>query len=601
MNAPFARTKLEQFGKLLTEYQRRKAKAEQSQRGWYDEEGIRQGGLIAFVRYFWSVLEPETPFVDGWPLWAMIEHLEAVTHGEITRLLMNVPPGFMKSMLVDVFWPAWEWGPMKKTHYRYIAFSYSASLTERDNDRFRTLIASEPYQRLYGPMKTVTRVQQQAFEERDDVGQVTLRNKTTIKVINTHTGWKLASSVGGVATGERGDRIIIDDPHSVQEAESERVREETVRWFRESISSRFNDLATGALVIIMQRVHEADVSGIVLGGDFDYCHLMIPWEFDAGRQMDEAGEHIPTQIGWTDPREIDGETAWPERFADEAMARTRREIGPYGWSSQYAQSPMPRGGGLFKREWWELWEPDDGKFPIFDMVIASLDGAFTEDEENDPSALTVWGTFIHPETKKNSIMLVHAWRKHLQFSAPRADRLMVDTVIDNKRWGAENIVPGMSEAEVKQRNARFKRRTMGQWGLIEWVQDTCSLYKVDHLLIEAKASGISAAQEISNRYGLQRFGIQLCPVKGDKVARALAVQPTFAQGLVYAPEREWSELVIAEMEVFPKGARDDLTDSTTQAMRYLRDAGLAMTEEETSHEEYQRGLHKPVRKPLYDV
>lgn len=609
MNAPFARTKLENFGKLLTEYQRRKAKAEQSQRGWYDDDGIRQGGLIAFVRYFWSVLEPETPFVDGWPLWAMCEHLEAVTYGEINRLLMNVPPGFMKSMLTDVFWPAWEWGPMKKTHYRYIAFSYSASLTERDNDRFRTLIASEPYQRLYGPMKTITRVALMPHEERDEAGQVTLRNKTTIKVINTHTGWKLASSVGGVATGERGDRIIIDDPHSVQDAESERIREETIRWFRESISSRFNDLDTGALVIIMQRVHEGDVSGVILDPDngFDYCHVCIPWNFDPARAFSN-GELVRNQIDWADPRAEEDdeeanaeEPAWPERFSEEGMRRLRSEANRFAWASQYQQSPMPRGGGMFQREWWQLWEPDDGKFPIFDLVIASLDGAFTEDEENDPSALTVWGTFVHPETKKNAIMLVHAWRKHLQFSAPRVERLSVDTVIDNKRWPAENIVPGMSENEVKQRNARFKRRTMGNWGLIEWVQDTCTQFKVDLLLIEAKASGISAAQEISNRYGLQRFGIQLCAVKGDKVARALAVQPTFAQGLVYAPERDWSEMVLSEMEVFPKGARDDLTDSTTQAMRYLRDGGMAMTDEEVNHEEYQRGLHKPQRKPLYPV
>jgi predicted phage terminase large subunit-like protein len=604
MNAPFARTKLEQFGKLLTEYQRRKAKAEQSQRGWYDESGIRQGGLIAFVRYFWSVLEPETPFVDGWPLWAMCEHLESVTFGEITRLLMNVPPGFMKSMLVDVFWPAWEWGPMKKTHYRYIAFSYSASLTERDNDRFRTLITHESYQRLYGPMKTKVKTETMPFEERDEAGQVTLRNKTTIKVINTHTGWKLASSVGGVATGERGDRIIIDDPHSVQEAESERVREETVRWFRESISSRFNNLDTGALVVIMQRVHEGDVSGTILGPGFDYCHLMIPWDFDEARQTrqtDEGAEPIPTEIGWTDPREEEGEPAWPERFSEHGMTRLRAEADRFAWASQYQQSPMPRGGGIFQRDWWGLWEPDDGKFPIFDLVVASLDGAFTEDEENDPSALTVWGTFIHPDSKKQSIMLIHAWRKHLAFSAERFERLQVEAVIDGQRWLPEMIVPGMDETEVKRRNARFKRRTQSKWGLVEWVQDTCQQYKVDLLLIENKATGRPAAQEIANRYGLQRFGIQMCEPKGDKVARALSVQPTFSQGLVYAPEREWSDLVISEMEVFPRGKRDDLTDTATQVMKYFRDAGLAMTDEEVAHEEYERGLHKPQRKALYPV
>jgi predicted phage terminase large subunit-like protein len=609
MNAPFANDKLQRFGKAYAEYFARVAKHQQSQRGWYDDDGVRQGGLIAFVRYFWHVLEPETPFVDGWPLWAMCEHLEAATFGEINRLLMNVPPGFMKSMLTDVFWPAWEWGPMKKTHYRYIAFSYSASLTERDNDRFRTLITSAQYQKLYGPMRVKVKAEQMPFEERDELGQVTLRNKTTIKVINTATGWKLASSVGGVATGERGDRVIIDDPHSVLEAESDRVRSETVRWFRESISSRFNNLDTGALVIIMQRVHYDDVSGVALGPGFDYCHCMIPWEFDPDRQgiYDETGDVIPNGIGWTDPRAGDtedeaeaNEPAWTDRFSDKAIATMRAEMGPYAWSSQMNQAPVPRGEGIFKAEWWQVWEPADGKFPIFEYVIGSLDGAFTEDEENDPSGFTVWGIFTTTEGKR-AIMLVHAWRKHLQFSAPRVHRLKERTQIEGQWWPAETVVVGMEPAEVKRRNAMFKRRTSDKWGLIEWVQDTCIQYKVDKLLIEAKASGISAAQEIQNRYGIQDFDIQLMPVKGDKVARALSVQPTLSQGMVWAPDRDWSDMVIEEASKFPKFKYDDLTDSMTQALRYLRDVGLAQTDEEAAVVEREEAMLKPKRRALYPV
>ena len=299
------------------------------------------GGLIEFVKDFWRVLEPETPFVNGWPLEAMCLHLEAVTAGEVNRLLINVPPGFMKSLLTEVFWPAWEWGPMKKTHYRYISFSYSASLTERDNDRFRTLITCPQYQALYGPINTKIKTEELPYQEFDDEGKVVVKNKTITKVINTRTGWKLASSVGGVATGERGDRVIIDDPHSVVEAESDRVRSETIRWFRESISSRFNNLDSGALIIIMQRVHYDDVSGIVLGPQFDYCHLMIPWEFDPQRAFDANGNLIANSIGWFDPRaDADnpdanaGEPAWTERFSEKAIARLRSEGGPYAWCTQ---------------------------------------------------------------------------------------------------------------------------------------------------------------------------------------------------------------------------------------------------------------------------
>src|SRR6202035_1197534 len=210
----------------------------------------------------------------------------------------------------------------------YISFSYSASLTERDNDRFRTLITSPEYQKLYGPLQTKIKTEVMPCEEQDELGKVSLRNRTTIKVMNTRTGWKVASSVGGVATHERATRVVLDDPHSVVEAESERVRAETVRWFREAVSSRFDNLDVGALIIIMQRVHYDDVSGVALSPDFDYCHLMIPWEFDPRRAFDGDGTLIKNQIGWYDPRAVEddpdanaNEPAWLERFSETAMAR----------------------------------------------------------------------------------------------------------------------------------------------------------------------------------------------------------------------------------------------------------------------------------------
>ena len=467
------------------------------------------------------------------------------------------------SLCTDVFWPAWEWGPMKKAHLRYVAFSYSASLTERDNDKFRLLVASPEYQALYGPIKIA--------------GEgVELRNKTTTKVINTKQGWKLASSVGGVGTGERGNRVILDDAHNIKEAESETIRTETVRWFRESMSDRLNSVENDAIVVIMQRSHEEDVAGAILSLGLPYTHLMVPMEYDPSRQTDENGEPRQTEIGWYDPREQDGELAWPERFSAEVVRDLCHVKGPFAYAGQYQQSPTPRGGGIFKRDWWQVWEPVDGKFPLFDLIVASLDGAFTEKEENDPSALTVWGIFTTKENKR-AIMLVHAWRKHLQFSAPPI------------------------ELKPRETRAAYKQRTSQTWGLMEWVHDTCIRFKADRLLIEAKASGISAAQELQNRWGIQDFAVQLCPVKGDKVARAYGVQPTFSQHLVYAPDRDWAEQVIEEMEVFPKGKYDDLTDSATQALKYLRDIGLARTDEEERFADYHRGLLKPKLRPLYPV
>lgn len=967
MNLPLSRAELERRAIENERLLRQCAKAEQSRRGWYDQDEVRQGGLIAFVRYYWRLLEPKAKLVEGWPFYAVCEHLEAVTFGDITRLLINVPPGFMKSMLTDVFWPAWEWGPMGLSHYRYVAFSYSASLTERDNDKFRTLITHPSYQVLYGPLKTRVQI----GERTEIVNGVDVRNKTTIKVMNTNAGWKLASSVGGVGTGERGDRVICfpaetavltlegwrrigeivknktatsiagydekcesvawqqivaheanlasrlvrivhecgqfrctpdhpvfvegrgyvaagelapgdalrilredhsaqteraaevlfqavpicgraraiaprqqstmqamrkdglstsrtprpharwpvlqprmpwrlqqgrkqsrlshwlgfarmrvlrdglsaqawhsrsgavlfaflcrtvevarewatvekhelpelrwdlqtkareasllqprvrkptaleanaglqqwalhtrriceglsawleqklqecdlgngslslsplcaavgnaspshspyrphqgepwdaksdhsvqvlpwadarqaglsrpmgnslvqsvedggyadatynlavapfhnyfadgvlvhncDDLHNVKEGESETIRSETVRWFRESVSSRFNDLDTGAMVVIMQRVHEDDVAGVILALRLDYCHLMIPWEFDPTRCA-------PNDIGWVDPRyeEDDpersaGEPAWPERYSENAIARIKNEIGVYGWAGQYNQAPTPRGGGIFKRDWWQLWMPTDGKFPLFDYVIASLDGAFTEDEENDPSALTVWGLFTDPVSGRGGIMLIDAWRKWLEMHGepmPRND--------------AETIRIG-DDSHVKMRkDLLWKNRVGEDWGLVEWVAYTCRFRHVDKLLIEGKASGITAAQEIQRLHAFDDWAVQLCPVKGDKVARAHSVAPTFSQHKVWVPlyhspgnVRDWAEMVIDEMALFPKGKYDDLTDSATQAIKYLREMGLAQTDQEAREVELANVRHKPKMKALY--
>jgi hypothetical protein len=151
--------------------------------------------------------------VEGWPLDAICLHLEGVTFGDITRLLINVPPGFMKSLLTDVFWPAWEWGPMNMPHLRYVAFSYSDTITTRDNNKMVRLVTSPGYRQLWGDRFTMAKTGERRID-------------------HNMTGFKLATSVGGVGTGERGDRVILDDPHNVIQAESQLERDKTVRSAR---------------------------------------------------------------------------------------------------------------------------------------------------------------------------------------------------------------------------------------------------------------------------------------------------------------------------------------------------------------------------------
>lgn len=508
--------------------------------------------LLPFVRRHWKVLEPEAPLVEGWPLEAICEHLEAVTRGDIKRLLINVPPGFMKSLLTNVFWPAWEWGPQHKEHLRYVTFSYAASLTERDNNRFRDLLISHEFQSIWGNRFKLTKV-----------GET--------RVQNNRTGWKFASSVGGVGTGERGDRIILDDPHNVKEQESEAIRSETVRWFRESMSNRLNNISKGAIIVIMQRVHEADVSGEILTVGMGYEHLMIPMEWD--------GRRYTTSIGWTDPRTEDDDLAWPERFPPDSVDQLKIDLGPYGYPSQYQQVPAPRGGGYLKREWWTAWDEDAAKehgvkpdhFPGCDYVIASLDTAYTEKQENDYSAMTVWGIW-RDRRGQSKLMLLHAWKERL-------------------------TLPDLVRKAIEE----------------------CRKYKVHRLLIEAKASGISAAQEIRRMLAEENranrlskgfdFGVELINPKGaDKVARLVSVTNLFVDGLIYAPGykdgswREWVEMVISECAIFPRGAHDDLVDSLTQALRYLRDIGLAERPIEATTRAKERLMFRGQKPgPLYPV
>ena len=569
-----SRAEMERFLGLAAEMRKRRAREEHKTRGYRDENGVWQGGLLSFVRYFWHILEPGTQFVDGWALEAVCEHLEAVTFGEVTKLLINVPPGFMKSLLTDVFWPAWEWGPMELPHIRYVAFSYSSMLTERDNIKFKDLIESPEYQELYGAT---------AAKESDRI--VLLRATGSRKVSNWKHGWKFATSVGGVGTGERGDRVILDDPHNIKESESEPTRKETVRWFRESMSSRLNNMETGAKIVIMQRVHEEDVSGCIIAELQDWCHLLIPMEYVWGFVSDERGPCVPprTDIGWTDPRwretpeECDGELAWPERFPERIIPSMKRDAGPYAWAGQYQQTPKVRGDAIFELEWWQPWEPPDGKFPPFEYVVASVDSAFTEKEQGDPSAMVVVGIW-RDENGFNRAMLMNAWRRRLRFSSPK-------------------VIPEPGESAY-----HFKLRQDKAMGLTDLVAQTCIRWKVDRLLIEAKASGISAAQTLQDSHPKAGWSVQLVDPKGlDKVARAIAVQPSFSQGMVYIPYplRDWGEKVTEEMAVFPKGKHDDLTDAMTQAIKHLRDNGMLRSDDEVRIAEREAMVPKKKQKPLY--
>jgi predicted phage terminase large subunit-like protein len=285
------------------------------------EAELCRRSVLYFAKTFWPVLEPGRKLVTGWPIEAIAEHLEAVTRGEIRKLLITVPPGSMKSLLTRAFWPSWSW--IAQPSLRYIGASYAEALAARDNRRAKMIVESPLYQRLFPHVRLS-----------DDQAQ-------KVNFANTSTGSMMATSVRGRATGERGDVFVIDDPHNVLEAESEAIRGETLQWFREVVPSRVNDLDRSAFVCIMQRVHHEDVAAAAL--EQGYEHLLIPMHYDPSRAR-------TTSIGWKDPRTEPGDLMWPERFSARAVAELETTLGIYAASAQLEQRPTPREGGLFKAD-----------------------------------------------------------------------------------------------------------------------------------------------------------------------------------------------------------------------------------------------------------
>ena len=512
-----------------------------------------ESDLLAFVRMMWRAVEPVAEFQEGWVLEAMCDLLMSVTAGENTRVLLNVPPGSMKSLLLNVFFPAWEWGPKRLAHMRYISVSYSSTLTERDNGRLLRLLRDPTYRQCWPHVEVV----------KEGVG----------KIENSSTGWKIATSIGGTTTGQRGNRILIDDANNPNDVESKDIRESTNQWVREVMPDRLNNLDVDAVICIQQRTHAEDATGTLSEHGTGYVWMMIPMEFDPLRSSpvvlarDEDGKAIDV---WQDPRGLDRDgreleglyldekermqlrpgspmaaaenmLMWPARFTPDAVEEQRRIKGPYAYAGQYQQSPTVRGGVIVERDWWQTWASSN--FPDFGTVVAALDTALEEKESSDYNAMTTWGAF--PDTEgAPQLMLRSMWKERMPL-------------------------------------ARLVKRTY----------DECVRVKADYLLIEHKTRGRDVYDELMRLYANAPFQTILVPPRGDKVSRLNSVSHMFSgdsridpvsriaifeNGMIWAPDTEWAEEVINEVSQFPKVAHDDVTDTVALALSWIRRHGVVL-------------------------
>lgn len=464
--------------------------------------------LADFAIQAWHILEPSTELKWGWAMEAICDHLEAVTRGEVKRLLMNVPPGSMKSLLTCVLWPAWEWGPKGLASKRFLSTAHKQDLAVRDNMKCRRLIQSEWYQSRWQIIITGDQNAKTKFE-------------------NNKTGFREAMAFTSM-TGSRGDRVILDDPLSVDDANSEAALLAAESTFREALPTRVNN-DESAIVVIMQRLHEKDTSGIILAEKLPYVHLMLPMRFESARRCSN-------QI-FTDPRKTEGELLFPERFPEQTVTELEKTLGEYATAGQLQQRPSPAGGGILKVSHFQLW-PTNLDLPSFEYVVQSVDPAYTEKTTGDPSAFTAWGVFTHKG--KRGAMLLDAWADHMGYPQLRA-------------------------------------KLVEEWHATYGKSDSRKGKKADALLIEQKASGQSLIQD------LRQANLPAVPYlpTSDKISRAHQVAPILELDCLWLPESRneggkpvtWAREFLKQVEQFPNAEHDDYVDSLSQCIIYLRDGG----------------------------
>lgn len=504
--------------------------------------------FVEFIKRGWTVLEPGQPYKHGWHIDAIGDHLQAVTSGELTRLLVNVPPGTMKSMACGVFFPAWEWGPQKLPHMRFMGTSYKDSLAIRDNVKTRRLILSRWYQERWG----------------DGFAMIGDQNTKT-KFENDKTGFREAMAFNSM-TGSRGDRVLLDDPLSVQMAKSDVQREEANETFREALPTRLNNPDSSAIIVIMQRLHESDVSGTIIASNFGYEHLMLPMEFEPERccytvvkpSYDEDAEPIlarydgakqawyeegkpvpegrqefvatvkPQRVYRQDQRIDDSELLFEDRFPRTVVDRDKTIMGSYASAGQFQQRPAPREGGMFKREWF------DGKIigaaPAGTVWVRHWDLAATALETADRTAGVKMG-----RTPDGRYVIAH-------------------------------VIKTQSEGNEVRKLIKTIAEVDGKPCMISIPQDPGQAGKVQKQDFVA---------------GLAGYNVRALQETGDKVTRAEPFSAQCEAGNVFLVRGPWIEGYLDELCLFPNGKFKDQVDASSGAFGRLLMAPKPKTETKT--------------------
>lgn len=462
-----------------------------------------ENSLYRFIQEAWHVVEPGTELKSNWTMEAVCEHLEAITNGEMRNLIINIPPRFTKSLIVNVFWPAWVWSKMP--HKQFLFSAYSDSLAIRDSVKCRTLIQSNWYKYRWG--KKV---------------RLKADHNTKREYLTVAGGHRIVTTVGGSGTGKGADYIVADDPNDAKHARSKNKLEDTQYWWDKVMSTRLNDAKTGCKVVIQQRIAEGDLTGHILSDvnkAATYDHLCIPMKYE------EALAKV-TSIDWADPRSTEGELAWPERFGDTEVTSLGVDLGSDGFAGQMQQRPAPAEGAIFKQKWFRYYK----ELPEIEYKMLSVDCAFKETAKSDYVAMGVWGVcgankyllyvvkerLDFPKTIKE-ILKIHRLYPDLRFTLVE-DKANGPAVISTLKHKIPGFIPFNPGKDSK----------------------------------ESRAAAISPQVEAGNLWLPDPY------YEPNRIHQSWCVEKTKLGATLL-------DDYVSELKNFPKGANDDCVDMTTQA------------------------------------
>ena len=444
-------------------------------------------------------------FIDGEHHQEMARAFERVANGEVKRLIINMPPRHTKSEFASYLLPAWFLGKFPKK--KIIETAHTAELAVGFGRKVRNLVDSDVYKSIF-----------------PGVG-LQSDSKAAGRWATNQGGDYFAIGVGGAVTGKGADILIIDDPHSEQEAtlaeSNPEVYDKTYEWYTSGPRQRLQP--GGAIIIVMTRWSKKDLTGQVVKA--------------ASARSGEQWEVIEFPAILPDEKPL-----WPEFWKLEELLALRNELPNGKWMAQYMQSPTSDVSAIVKREWWKIWESDTP--PPCEFIIQSWDTAFLKTQRSDYSACTTWGVFYNDEKRGQNvvpiacIILLNSFKQRMEFP------------------------------ELKQTALEHYK---------EWEPDA--------LIVEAKASGAPLVFELrAMGIPVQEY----TPSKGnDNIARLNAVADMFASGRVWVPATHWAEELVEDVASFPSGEHDDLVDSMTQALLRFRRGGFVRLDSDEEDEPLQ--------------